>query len=52
MVFVMTTSDDDDDIREAYSMHVAGYMIESELGHRLTGSTELLDRYFKAIELR
>lgn len=52
VVFMMTTSNDDDDIHAAYALNIAGYMVKSDLGHALTRSTELLDRYFKAIELR
>ena len=48
VIFVMTTSDDEQDIYEAYNLNVAGYMVKSNLGSNFLKTIEMLDRYTKA----
>ena len=51
VVFVMTTSDADADRVEAYNFNVAGYMVKSELGDSFLKAIDLLDQYWKTIQL-
>lgn len=51
IVFVMTTSDADADKVEAYNYNVAGYMVKSELGQNFLNAIDMLDRYWKTIQL-
>lgn len=51
IVFVMTTSDADADKIEAYNYNVAGYMVKSELGQNFLNAIDMLDRYWKTIQL-
>ena len=48
-VFVMTTSDDDKDIYNAYQLNIAGYMVKSTLGDNFINSVLLIDKYCTAI---
>lgn len=51
VVFVMTTSNDEQDIYDAYNLNVAGYMVKSELGTSFLKTINMLDSYFNAIVL-
>ena len=51
VVFVMTTSNADSDKVEAYNFNVAGYMVKSELGENFLDAVNLIDRYWKTIQL-
>lgn len=51
IVFVLTTSDDDQDMVAAYSNHVAGYMIKSKAGEDFIQLIGLLDHYWRVIEM-
>jgi len=51
VVFIMTTSDDERDIYEAYNLNVAGYIVKSSLGESFLKAIQLLDKYFHAIVL-
>lgn len=51
IVFVMTTSNDDQDRVNAYNLNVAGYMVKSEIGSSFLSAINLLDNYWKTIQL-
>jgi CheY-like chemotaxis protein len=51
VVFVLTTSDTDRDIDQAYSQNVAGYIIKSRAGADFVNLTGLIDHYWRYIEL-
>lgn len=51
VVFFMTTSEDEQDVLEAYNLNVAGYMIKSSLGENFLKSVQLIEKYFSAILL-
>ena len=51
VVFVMTSSDDEKDIYNAYDLNVAGYMVKSELGANFLKTVHMLDKYCHAIVL-
>ncbi|MGB0965900.1 MAG: response regulator [Litorivicinus sp.] len=52
VVFVLTSSAHDSDIQQAYSNHVAGYIVKSDFANGgLTQALELLDHYWRVVEL-
>jgi CheY-like chemotaxis protein len=51
VVFVLTTSDADRDVDQAYSQNVAGYIIKSRAGADFVNLTGLIDHYWRYIEL-
>lgn len=51
VVFIMTTSEADKDVYEAYNLNVAGYMVKTNLGDNFLRSVQMLDKYFHAIVL-
>ncbi len=50
VVFMLTTSSDQNDRLAAYRHHVAGYIVKSQLEHDLGGLIELLEAYWKVVE--
>lgn len=51
VVFVLTTSDDEQDIVESYRLNVAGYFIKDETGQAFLEIINLLDGYWKVVHL-
>ncbi|MBC3917706.1 response regulator [Undibacterium sp. CY18W] len=51
VVFVLTTSQDDQDKVLAYSKHVAGYIVKQHVGDGFMRVIEMLDRYWRLVEL-
>ena len=51
VVFVLTTSKADEDKVKAYEKHIAGYIIKSEVGDGFLRVMEMLDRYWRVVEL-
>ncbi|WP_217907341.1 response regulator [Janthinobacterium sp. PC23-8] len=51
VVFVLTTSDADDDLTRAYHHCIAGYMVKSAVGNQLANLANLLKSYVAAITL-
>jgi CheY-like chemotaxis protein len=51
IVFVLTTSQDRDDKLASYDLNVAGYMVKSRIGEGFLGLCEMLDCYWRVIEL-
>ncbi len=50
IVFVLTTSNSDEDRFEAYNGHVAGYILKSRAGEDFLEVTKLLRSYWRIIE--
>lgn len=50
IVFVLTTSNDDQDKFEAYNLHVAGYMLKSDMGNSFVRAVSLVDNYWQVVE--
>lgn len=50
IVFVLTTSNREEDKVAAYDRQVAGYLVKSQLGEDFLRLTQLLDTYWQAIE--
>ncbi len=50
IVFILTTSTDDQDKFDAYNFNVAGYMLKSDMGASFIRAIELVERYWKVIE--
>ena len=51
VVFVLTTSDDDNDRSRAYDENVAGYMVKSNVGPQFAKLVSLLQSYQLAVKL-
>lgn len=50
IVFVLTTSRDDEDRFAAYEFNVAGYMVKSKIGKDFMELVAMLDHYWRVIE--
>lgn len=51
IVFVLTTSNSDEDRCQAYAKNIAGYILKSNVGDDFVDAISLLDVYWKLIEL-
>ncbi len=51
VVFVLTTSDDDKDKLAAYNEHIAGYIVKTKLDTDFSELMQLLDHYWRLVEL-
>lgn len=51
VVFVLTTSDEDQDIAAAYAQQVAGYILKSNVGPDFLRVLDLLGSYWRVVEL-
>lgn len=50
IVFVLTTSNDEQDKIDAYNLNVAGYMLKSDMGTSFTRAIGLIENYWKIVE--
>jgi CheY-like chemotaxis protein len=50
IVFVLTTSNDEEDKIAAYNLNVAGYMLKSDMGTSFTRAIALVENYWKIVE--
>jgi CheY-like chemotaxis protein len=50
IVFVLTTSNDEQDKFEAYNLNVAGYMLKSDMGNSFVRAVSLVENYWKVVE--
>ena len=50
IVFVLTTSNDEQDKIDAYNLNVAGYMLKSDMGTSFTRAIGLIENYWKVVE--
>ena len=51
VVFVLTTSKDDEDKLAAYRQHIAGYIVKEKLDDGFEDLVKLLDHYWRLVEL-
>lgn len=51
VVFVLTTSKADEDKVVAYEQHVAGYIVKNQVGDGFLRVMEMLDHYWRVVEL-
>jgi CheY-like chemotaxis protein len=51
VVFMLTTSNDDKDKIEAYKLHVAGYIVKNQANETFLGVIQMLDHYWRVVEL-
>lgn len=51
VVFMLTTSDDDRDKLAAYDQNIAGYLVKSKVGDGFANMVEMLDCYWRYVEL-
>lgn len=50
IVFVLTTSNDEQDKIDAYDLNVAGYMLKSDMGTSFTRAIGMVENYWKVVE--
>ena len=50
IVFVLTTSNDEQDKIDAYDLNVGGYMLKSDMGSSFTRAIGLIENYWKVVE--
>jgi CheY-like chemotaxis protein len=50
IVFVLTTSNEEQDKIDAYQLNVAGYMLKSDMGASFTRAIALIENYWKVVE--
>lgn len=51
VVFVLTTSEDEQDIFDSYQLNIAGYFVKDEVGVGFIGIVDILDGYWKVVHL-
>ena len=51
VVFVLTTSENEQDIFKSYELNIAGYFIKDEVGEGVIGIVDILDGYWKVVHL-
>lgn len=51
VVFLVTTSDDDEDIRQGFSQHVAGYFLKDNVGDSLDKIVDVINGYWQIVVL-
>jgi CheY-like chemotaxis protein len=51
VVFVLTTSKDEQDILKSYTFNVAGYFVKDDVGSGFCKAIEMLDEYWKTVQL-
>ena len=50
IVFVLTTSNDEQDKFDAYNLNVAGYMLKSDMGNSFVRAVSLVENFWKVVE--
>ena len=50
IVFMLTTSNEDEDKIEAFQLNVAGYMLKSDVGNSFIKAVELMNNYWRLVE--
>ena len=50
IVFMLTTSNDEQDKIDAYNLNVAGYMLKTDMGTSFSRAISLIDNYWKVVE--
>ena len=50
IIFILTTSTDDEDKFEAFNLNAAGYMLKSDMGESFIRAIEMIEQYWKVVE--
>jgi CheY-like chemotaxis protein len=50
IVFVLTTSTDEQDKFDAYNLNVAGYMLKSDMGESFNRAIAMVENFWKVVE--
>jgi len=50
IVFVLTTSTDDEDKFDAFKLNAAGYMLKADMGKSFIQAIEMIEQYWKVVE--
>lgn len=50
IVFILTTSTDEQDKFDAYNLNVAGYMLKTDMGASFTRAISMVKNYWKVVE--
>ena len=50
IVFILTTSSNDEDILAAYEAHVAGYILKTRAGEQFLELPQMMQRYWRVVE--
>jgi len=50
IVFILTTSRDEQDKFDAYDLNVAGYMLKSDMGASFVRAIEMVENYWRVVE--
>jgi CheY-like chemotaxis protein len=50
IVFVLTTSDDEQDKLDAYNLNISGYMLKSDVTGSFVRAVEMVDRFWRVVE--
>lgn len=51
VVFVLTTSNDDLDLKKAYDLNVAGYVVKDNLADSFTDAVKMIGHFWRIVEL-
>jgi len=51
VVFVLTTSESEEDMLSSYRQHIAGYFVKGEAGEQFLDIVNVLDSYWKVVHL-
>ena len=51
VVFVLTTSKSEEDMLSSYKQHIAGYFIKGDSGEKFLDIVNVLDSYWKIVQL-
>jgi CheY-like chemotaxis protein len=51
VVFVMTTSSNEEDRMQAYDRNIAGYIVKERIGHEFIEAISMLAHYWRVIQL-
>jgi CheY-like chemotaxis protein len=51
VIFILSTSNNPEEIKRAYCKNVAGYLVKDEMGNRYEKLTELLETYSETVAL-
>jgi len=51
VVFVMTTSGDEQDVIKSYNMNVAGYVVKGNLADSFLEAVNMIEHYWRVVEL-
>jgi len=50
IIFMLTTSDDEQDKLEAYNLNISGYMLKSDVSGTFSRAVEMIDRFWRVVE--